>query len=132
MKALALALLLVAPSVLAKEVKVDLPDDGLYVCGVEMWETVGTHPVQTGYYGRTGYISIDNRAVSAKYKDMNISFPPTSKTAKGYLVSYVQLEDVAMDLIIGPYAKGIAFAVGSNRSNKQIYFTHCHDTTKLK
>ncbi|HFI7126054.1 TPA: hypothetical protein ACHTTK_000213 [Escherichia coli] len=122
------ALLLVAPSVLAKEVKVDLPDDGLYRCGVQMWETVGTRPIQIADYGRNGYISIEHRGVSVKYKDVNISFSPTSKTANGYLVSNVQVEDVTMDLIIGPYQGGIVFAVGSDHSNKSLYFVNCYST----
>lgn len=120
------ALLLVAPSVLA--VNVILPDDGLYRCGVESWEQVGKRVVKTGYYGMTGYVSIDNRAVSVKYKDVNISFSPTSKTANGYLVSNVQVEDVTMDLIIGPYQGGIVFAVGSDHSNKSLYFVNCYST----
>ncbi|EEU9356820.1 hypothetical protein FYS90_23620, partial [Escherichia coli] len=91
------ALLLVAPSVMA--VNVILPDDGLYRCGVESWEQVGKRVVKTGYYGMTGYVSIDNRAVSVKFRDVNISFSPVSKLDSGRLMAYAVDTD-QYDIII--------------------------------
>lgn len=116
------ALLLVAPSVLA--VNVILPDDGLYRCGVESWEQVGKRVVKTGYYGMTGYVSIDNRAVSVKFRDMNISFSPVSKLKSGRLMAYAVDTD-QYDIIISAINGKTRYMVSNDNNPVFLNFSNC-------
>ncbi|END4012191.1 hypothetical protein ABL325_004701 [Escherichia coli] len=116
------ALLLVAPSVMA--VNVILPDDGLYRCGVESWEQVGKRVVKTGYYGMTGYVSIDNRAVSVKFRDVNISFSPVSKLDSGRLMAYAVDTD-QYDIIISAINGKTQYMVSNDNNPVFLNFSNC-------